>query len=76
MLSASIGFTSTSILSVSSLCVAVIVAVPSLFAVISPSKETEIMLYRWIDKYKTYGDAAFAGKGNLKPEEAKMKRLQ
>ena len=31
-----------SILSVSSLCVAVIVAVPSLFAVISPSSETEI----------------------------------
>ena len=35
-----------------------------------------IMLYRWIDEYKTYGDAAFIGKGNLRPEEAKLKQLQ
>ena len=35
-----------------------------------------IMLYRWIDEYKTYGDAAFVGKGHLKPEEAKLKKLQ
>ncbi len=35
-----------------------------------------IMLYRWIDEYKTYGDAAFVGKGNLRPEEAKLKQLQ
>ncbi len=35
-----------------------------------------IMLYRWIDDYKTYGEAAFVGKGNLRPEEAKLKRLQ
>ena len=35
-----------------------------------------IMLYRWIDEYKTYGDTAFVGKGNLKPEEAKLKKLQ
>ena len=34
------------------------------------------MLYRWIDEYKTYGDAAFIGKGNLRPEEAKLKQLQ
>ena len=37
---------------------------------------SHIMLYRWIDEYKTYGDAAFVGKGNLKPEEAKLKKLQ
>lgn len=36
----------------------------------------QIMLYRWIDEYKTYGDAAFIGKGNLRPEEAKLKQLQ
>lgn len=35
-----------------------------------------IMLYRWIDEYKTYGEAAFVVKGNLKPEEARMKKLQ
>lgn len=35
-----------------------------------------IMLYRWIDEYKTFGEAAFVGKGNLKPEEAKLKKLQ
>ena len=35
-----------------------------------------IMLYRWIDEYKTYGEAAFVGKGYLKSEDAKLKRLQ
>lgn len=35
-----------------------------------------IMLYRWIDEYKTYGETAFVGKGHLKPEEAKLKKLQ
>ena len=35
-----------------------------------------IMLYRWIDEYKTYGEAAFVGKGNLKPEEARLKKLE
>lgn len=35
-----------------------------------------IMLYKWIDDYKTYGDAAFVGKGNLRPEEAKIEKLQ
>lgn len=35
-----------------------------------------VMLYRWIDEYRTYGEAAFVGKGNLKPEEAKLKKLQ
>ena len=35
-----------------------------------------MMLYRWIDEYKTFGETAFVGKGNLKPEEAKLKKLQ
>ena len=35
-----------------------------------------IMLYRWIDEYKTYGEAAFVGKGYLKSEDAKLKRPQ
>lgn len=37
---------------------------------------SHIMLYRWIDEYKTFGEAAFVGKGKLKPEEAKLKKLQ
>ncbi len=35
-----------------------------------------VMLYRWIDEYQTYGDSAFMGKGHIRPEEAKMKKLQ
>lgn len=35
-----------------------------------------IMLYRWIDEYKTYGEAAFVGKGYLKSDDAKLKKLQ
>ena len=35
-----------------------------------------IMIYRWIDQYKTFGENAFVGKGNLRPEEAKLKKLQ
>lgn len=37
---------------------------------------SNVMLYRWIDEYRTYGEAAFVGKGHLKPEEAKLKKLQ
>lgn len=37
---------------------------------------SNIMLYRWIDEYKTYGDSAFTGKGKLRPEDAKLKRLE
>ena len=36
----------------------------------------QVMLYRWIDEYKTYGAEAFIGKGHLRPEEAKIKKLQ
>ena len=35
-----------------------------------------IMLYRWIDEYKTYGEASFVGKGYLKSDDAKLKKLQ
>ncbi len=37
---------------------------------------SHIMLYRWIDDYKTYGDAAFVGKGRLRPEDAQLRKLQ
>ena len=37
---------------------------------------SHIMLYRWIDQYKTFGTDAFVGKGNLRPEDAKLKKLQ
>ena len=37
---------------------------------------SHIMLYRWIDQYKTYGTDAFVGKGHLRPEEAKLKKLK
>ena len=36
----------------------------------------QVMLYRWIDEYNTYGAEAFIGKGHLRPEEAKIKKLQ
>lgn len=35
-----------------------------------------IMLYRWIDDYRTYGEEAFVGKGNLRAEAAKIKKLE
>ncbi len=37
---------------------------------------SNVMLYRWIVEYKTYGDASFVGKGHLKPEEAKLKNCK
>ncbi len=36
----------------------------------------QVMLHRWIEEYKTYGDAAFLGKGNLRPEEARVRKLE
>ena len=36
----------------------------------------QVMVYRWVDEYQTYGDDAFVGKGRLKPEDAKLKKLQ
>ena len=35
-----------------------------------------VMLYRWIDEYRTYGDEAFVGKGHQKPADAELRRLQ
>lgn len=35
-----------------------------------------ILLYRWIDEYNTLGDAAFVGKGKLKPVDARLKKLE
>ena len=34
-----------------------------------------VMLYRWIEEYETYGEDAFVGKGNLRREDAKLKKL-
>lgn len=35
-----------------------------------------VMVYRWVEEYKTYGDQAFVGKGHLQTEDAKTKQLQ
>lgn len=35
-----------------------------------------VMVYRWVNEYKTYGDQAFVGKGHLKSEDAKVKELE
>ena len=37
---------------------------------------SQVMVYRWINEYKTYGDEAFVGKGHLKSEDAKVKELE
>ncbi|MGY0373250.1 transposase [Desnuesiella massiliensis] len=37
---------------------------------------SHIMLYRWIDEFKTYGHQAFVGSGKLRPEDAKLKKLE
>ena len=36
----------------------------------------QVMVYRWVDEYKTYGNDAFVGKGKLRPEDARLKKLQ
>ena len=36
----------------------------------------KIMLYRWIDEYETYGTEAFTGSGNLRSEDAELKKLR
>ena len=36
----------------------------------------KIMLYRWIDEYETYGEEAFLGSGNLRSEDAELKKLR
>ena len=36
----------------------------------------QIMLYRWIDQYETYGCEAFVGKGHLRAEDAELRKLR
>lgn len=33
-------------------------------------------MYRWLDEYKQDGVNAFPGKGNLKPDDAELRRLK
>ncbi len=33
-----------------------------------------VMVYRWVSEFQTYGNEAFVGTGNLRPEEAKLKK--
>ena len=35
-----------------------------------------IMLYRWMDEYKTFGEEAFVGSGNISPRDKELKKLQ
>ena len=37
---------------------------------------SQVMVYRWVNEYKTYGNEAFVGKGHLKSEDAKVKELE
>ncbi len=36
----------------------------------------QVMLYRWVDEYTTFGNDAFVGKGNLRKEDAELKKLR
>ena len=36
----------------------------------------QIVLYRWIDEYRTYGDEAFVGQGHLRRADANLKKLE
>ena len=36
----------------------------------------ENTIYSWLNSYRTRNGMAFVGSGNIKPEEAEMKRLQ
>jgi len=35
-----------------------------------------VMLYRWISEYQTLGENAFVGSGHLRPEDARLRRLE
>jgi len=37
---------------------------------------SQIMIYRWLDEYKTYGEEAFVGRGYQRKEEIKIKKLE
>ncbi len=36
----------------------------------------EVMLYRWVTEYKTYGEEAFVGKGRQRSADAELKKLR
>lgn len=36
----------------------------------------QVMVYRWVDEYKTFGNDAFIGKGKLRSEDAKLKQME
>lgn len=35
-----------------------------------------IMLYRWMEEFKTFGAESFVGSGNLGPKDKEIKKLQ
>lgn len=35
-----------------------------------------VMLYRWVDEYRTQGKDAFVGKGHQKPADAELRKLR
>lgn len=35
-----------------------------------------VMLYRWMDEYRTHGGDAFVGKGHQKPADAELRKLR
>ena len=36
----------------------------------------KILLYQWTDAYEMYGEEAFVGKGNQRPQDAELKKLR
>ncbi len=36
----------------------------------------EVMLYRWVTEYQTYGEEAFVGKGRQRSEDAELRKLK
>ncbi len=36
----------------------------------------EVMLYRWVTEYQTYGDEAFVGKGKQRSSDAELRKLK
>lgn len=34
------------------------------------------MIYKWLNAYKTFGEEAFVGSGNLRSEDAKIRKLE
>ena len=35
-----------------------------------------VMLYRWVDEYRTHGEKAFVGNGHLTPAGAELRKLR